>query len=187
MIARSIGEGEHAPVLPEVPAHARFEDGNLSLRVQTAAVDDADAAMARATGVDESFHAGECVDGHQAVQVEIIAGRVVSALQLSQLTAIDARSHEARFAMIIIVGRLDGRHIGAGAPALAGDRRVHTSTGVRLKSNDIRHRTREVRGIGVNVEDWLRLVEAVARLAPLLHTAILEQFPDGCGARCPFA
>jgi hypothetical protein len=44
-----------------------------------------------------------------------------------------------------------------------------------------------VRGIGVNVEDWLRLVEAVARLAPLLHTAILEQFPDGCGARCPFA
>jgi hypothetical protein len=78
---RGISVGEHGPMLPEALSHARLEDREIPLGMQPPAVDDADAAMAVATIVDEPLQARDGFRGGLAMQVEPAAGGVFSALQ----------------------------------------------------------------------------------------------------------
>ena len=80
---------------PEALPHARLQDRDIPLGVQSPAVDDADAAMAVAAIVDEPLYARDGFLGGPAVQVEPAAGGVFSALQLSSLTPVHTWGNEA--------------------------------------------------------------------------------------------
>ena len=86
---RRIRIREHGRMPPEILPHARLEDGDVVLGMQSSPVDDADASVAIAAAVDELFHAREGFRGRLAVQVEHAAWGVVSALDLSKLAPID--------------------------------------------------------------------------------------------------
>ena len=82
-------------MLPEALPHAGLEDRDIPFGVQPSAVDDTDAAVTVATVVDEPLHAREGFRGGQTMQVEPAAGRMVSALQLSEFTPVHAWGDEA--------------------------------------------------------------------------------------------
>ena len=80
---------------PQAFADARFQNWHVPFRVQTTAVDDADAAMAAvAAVVDESPHARARLHRRLAVQVAPIRDWVLPALQLSDFAPVDARRRE---------------------------------------------------------------------------------------------
>src|SRR4029077_3994463 len=91
-----IGIGEHWRVGPQALADARLENRYVAFRMQAAAVDDADAAMAVvAAGVDQAPHArGRLLRCH-AMKVATVRDRIFAALQFSDLTPVDARRREA--------------------------------------------------------------------------------------------
>jgi hypothetical protein len=74
----------------QILAHARLEDGYISVGMQSAAVDDTDTTVAMALIVDELLHVRDGFRGRVAVQVEHATWGVVSALDLSELAPIDA-------------------------------------------------------------------------------------------------
>jgi hypothetical protein len=87
--ARRIRVGEYRRMAPEKLSHARLQDGDILLGVQASAVDDADTSMTEAPALDELFHARDRFRGRLAVEIERAGGRIVSALQFSELAPID--------------------------------------------------------------------------------------------------
>lgn len=83
-------------MLPQAFPHGPLENRHTPLGMQPPAVDDADAAMAATAAVDEPPYACDGFRGRLAMKVEPIAGDVFSALQLPELTAVNARGDEAR-------------------------------------------------------------------------------------------
>jgi hypothetical protein len=171
---RRISVGEHGPMLPEALPHARLEDRDIPLRVQPPAVDDADAAIAVATIIDEPLHARDGFRSGHAMQVEPAAGGVFSALQLSELTPVHAWGDEASLWTVIMI-LPGGRRGGRGRRARCADvrSRANAPARIRREADNVRHRAREVVDVGVRGAGLASLVGVVAFLRTPLHTAIL--------------
>jgi hypothetical protein len=75
----------------EMLPHTRLEDRHIPLRMQPAAVDDADASVAMMPAVDELLYLRDGFRGGLGVKIEPAAWSVVSAPDPSELTPIDTR------------------------------------------------------------------------------------------------
>jgi hypothetical protein len=141
------------------------------------AVDDADAAVAAAVGVEKPLHTcGRLGDGH-AVQVQSVAGNVISALQFPKLAAIDTwRRESARGAVseTVSVARLwrgwPCRGSDAGSESRGG-RGSNATALVRRERNDIRHFARKPFGIIVGCTGRMLGADALFK-KPLSHRDI---------------
>ena len=71
--------------------------------MQSAAVDDGYASVAMAPAVDELFHTRNSFRGRLAVQIEHVAGGVVSSLEFSKFAPIDSGRDVSLFRSFPIV------------------------------------------------------------------------------------
>jgi hypothetical protein len=139
---RRVGVGEHRPMPPEALPHTCLQDRGLFCGMQPAAVHDANASMPGVPAVvDEPIHARARVRSRHAVQVAPISDGVLSALQLSDLTAVDAMRGEVLVRFIDMVASRDrGRR---------ADRCSLPDTAARIRSeaDDVCHRLLERVGV----------------------------------------
>src|ERR1700732_2769835 len=100
-------------MLSEALPHARLENREIPLGMQSPAVDDGDAAIVMVTIVDEPLQARDRFRGSLTMQVEPAAWGVLSTLQFSELTPVPPWGNEARLRNVMIVfavRRQAGRH-----------------------------------------------------------------------------
>ena len=76
-------------MMPEELPHARLEDGHAPAGIQSSAVNDADASVARASAFDEVLHVRDGFVSLLTVQVDDVVCGVVASLELSELAPID--------------------------------------------------------------------------------------------------
>jgi hypothetical protein len=170
---RGIGVSEHGPMLPEALTHPRLQDRDLPFGVCAPAMDDTDAAMA--DSVDQAFHVRDSFRSGHAMQIEPAAGSMFPARQPSELTPVHTWGEEAGLGVVWRVwpGR---RRRGRSCRASRADvwSSGNPSAGIWNQPNDVRHRAREVLGVGVRGALAGAPVRAVIWLSPPRHTPILS-------------
>jgi hypothetical protein len=122
----------------QIFAHARSQDRRTTRGVEAAPVHDTHAAMSAVAAVfQEALHPCARLISGQSVQIAVLARRIVTALQLSEFAPIDAEGGK-RINHSIVMGCF-----GCGRRGDRGCSRVHPSTGIGLKRDDVGHLPRE--------------------------------------------